>query len=156
QALIRHLAERIADAREGRGEEFVQRLESDEALIKVVTIHKSKGLEYPLVFLPFIGTSRPVEKKGRLYFAFHDEEGRRQLDFDLSDTARAQADHERLAEDLRLLYVAVTRARHACWIGLTPLGRQNKTGYSCQLDRKSTRLNSSHVKISYAVFCLKK
>lgn len=137
QALIRHLAERIADAREGRGEEFVQRLESDEALIKVVTIHKSKGLEYPLVFLPFIGTSRPVEKKGRLYFAYHDEEGRRQLDFDLSDTARAQADRERLAEDLRLLYVAVTRARHACWIGLTPLGRQNKTGYSCQLSQSA-------------------
>ncbi len=137
QALIRHLAERIGDAREGRGEEFVQRLESDEALIKVVTIHKSKGLEYPLVFLPFIGTSRPVEKKGRLYFAYHDEDGRRQWDFELNDTARAQADRERLAEDLRLLYVAVTRARHACWLGLTPLGRQNKTGYNCALSQSA-------------------
>src|SRR5690606_42097032 len=31
-----------------------------------------------------------------------------------------------------------------------------KAGHPRRLDRKSTRLNSSHVKISYAVFCLKK
>lgn len=51
QALIRHLAEHLANAGQA-GEEQILRLESDEQLVKVVTIHKSKGLEYPLVYLP--------------------------------------------------------------------------------------------------------
>src|SRR5699024_12788790 len=34
--------------------------------------------------------------------------------------------------------------------------RQLRTADNFRLDRKSTRLNSSHVSISYAVFCLKK
>lgn len=133
QALIRYLSERIEEAKDSRSDDYVQRLESDEALIKVVTIHKSKGLEYPLVFLPFIGTSRPVDRTGRLFFTYHDDEGRRCFDYELTEEGKARADRERLAEDLRLLYVAVTRARHACWLALSPLGRQNKSGYSCQL-----------------------
>lgn len=133
QALLRYLAERIEEAQDSRSEEYVQRLESDEELIKVVTIHKSKGLEYPLVFLPFIGTSRPLDRKGRLFFTYHDDDGRRVFDYELTDEGNARADRERLAEDLRLLYVAVTRARHACWLAVSPLGRQNKSGYSCQL-----------------------
>ncbi|WP_164139872.1 3'-5' exonuclease, partial [Stenotrophomonas maltophilia] len=47
-ALIRHLAEQV----QSPGSEEILRLESDADLIKVVTIHKSKGLEYPLVLLP--------------------------------------------------------------------------------------------------------
>jgi exodeoxyribonuclease V beta subunit len=56
QALIRHLSEHLALSGQA-GEEQILRLESDEQLVKVVTIHKSKGLEYPLVFLPFIWQS---------------------------------------------------------------------------------------------------
>ena len=52
QALIRWLAEQIANP-SGGGDEAIVRLESDADLVKIVTIHKSKGLEYPLVFLPF-------------------------------------------------------------------------------------------------------
>lgn len=133
QALLRYFQERIEEAKDSRSEDYVQRLESDEALIKVVTIHKSKGLEYPLVFLPFIGTSRPVDRNGRLFFSYHDETGRRCFDYELTDEGKAYADRERLAEDLRLLYVAVTRARHACWLAVSPLGKQNKNSYSCQL-----------------------
>jgi len=125
QALIRYLAERIEEAKESRSEEYVQRLESDDELIKVLTIHKSKGLEYPLVFLPFIGNSKPVDRKGRLFFSYHDESGRNHFDYELTDPALEMADRERLAEDLRLLYVAVTRARHACWLGVTPFTPQS-------------------------------
>ena len=53
QALIRWLREHIASENRSEGEDTL-RLESDEGLVKVITIHKSKGLEYPLVFLPFI------------------------------------------------------------------------------------------------------
>ena len=118
QALIRHLRELIQQAGEGAGEDQVLRLESDAELVKVVTIHKSKGLEYPLVFLPFISHSRPA-KKGEPVRVHDGERSRLELEPD-EDTLR-QADQERLGEDLRLLYVALTRARHACWLGLADL-----------------------------------
>ncbi|KAB0563025.1 exodeoxyribonuclease V subunit beta, partial [Helicobacter pullorum NCTC 12824] len=53
-ALIRHLAEQV----DGQSEEEILRLESDSDLIKVITVHKSKGLEYPLVLLPFACSAR--------------------------------------------------------------------------------------------------
>ena len=123
QALIRHLGESIRRVQHGGGaEEQVLRLESDAELVKVVTIHKSKGLEYPLVFLPFIAHSRPV-KKGepvRLH-----KDGKSVWVMNPDEEQLQQADRERLGEDLRLLYVALTRARHACWLGLADLKRGN-------------------------------
>ncbi|MFA5678939.1 MAG: exodeoxyribonuclease V subunit beta [Pseudomonas sp.] len=123
QALIRHLAETIRRAQEGGGaDEQILRLESDAELVKVVTIHKSKGLEYPLVFLPFIAHSRPV-KAGEAV-RLHDGEASRWV-LKPTEEQTAQADRERLGEDLRLLYVALTRAQHACWLGLANLKRGN-------------------------------
>ncbi|MFB4394383.1 MULTISPECIES: exodeoxyribonuclease V subunit beta [unclassified Pseudomonas] len=121
QALIRHLAEQLAGSGHA-GEEQILRLESDEQLVKVVTIHKSKGLEYPLVYLPFICTSKPVDGQ-RLPLAWHDSEGNAHLTLTPGDEEIARADDERLAEDLRLLYVALTRAQHACWLGVADLKR---------------------------------
>lgn len=91
------------------------RLENDENLVKIVTIHKAKGLEYPVVFLPYLWSSRPVNRKE--IFTFHDRDNF----FFLADFGSEQkqnyeqAEEERLAEDLRLLYVAVTRARYCCY-----------------------------------------
>lgn len=102
------------------GESQRLRLESDQDRIQVVTIHKSKGLEYPLVMLPFISASRPVKDKD-LPLGWHDDAGQRRLFFRASAEELQHADEERLAEDLRKTYVALTRARHATWIGLAPL-----------------------------------
>ncbi|TLP63635.1 MULTISPECIES: exodeoxyribonuclease V subunit beta [Pseudomonas] len=121
QALIRHLAEHLANAAQA-GEEQILRLESDEQLVKVVTIHKSKGLEYPLVYLPFICTSKPVDGS-RLPLAWHDDEGVGHLTLTPDAGQIERADDERLAEDLRLLYVALTRAQYACWLGVADLKR---------------------------------
>lgn len=118
QALIRHLSELLQHASESGGDEQILRLESDAELVKVVTIHKSKGLEYPLVFLPFVSHSRPVKKNEPV--RVHDGEHAR-LELQPDEATRERADQERLGEDLRLLYVALTRARHACWIGLADL-----------------------------------
>ena len=123
QALIRHLAEHLALSGQA-GEEQILRLESDEQLVKVVTIHKSKGLEYPLVFLPFICSAKPVDGS-RLPLHFHDAAGNAQVSLKPTPELIAQADDERLAEDLRLLYVALTRAQHACWLGVADLKRGN-------------------------------
>ncbi|MCL7461674.1 exodeoxyribonuclease V subunit beta [Pseudomonas sp. NW5] len=131
QALIRHLGELL----EGSGDaadEQVLRLESDAALVRVVTIHKSKGLEYPLVFLPFVCAFRPAEA-GRPQ-QIHDGQQRR-LVLQPDAEQLAQAEQERLAEDLRLLYVGLTRARHACWLGVADIKRGN--GKSSQLHRSA-------------------
>ncbi|MGN8343391.1 exodeoxyribonuclease V subunit beta [Pseudomonas sp. SMV71] len=123
QALIRHLSEHLALSGQA-GEEQILRLESDEQLVKVVTIHKSKGLEYPLVFLPFICSTKPVDGS-RLPLHYHDESGKAQITLTPTAELIAKADDERLAEDLRLLYVALTRAQHACWLGVADLKRGN-------------------------------
>lgn len=120
-ALIRYLVEAIAEGR--ADDDSLLRLESDSDLLKVVTLHKSKGLEYPLVFLPFICSFREVTGK-QAYFRYHADDGELHIDLGKGEAAKQAADNERLQEDLRLLYVGLTRARHACWLGVAAL----KTG----------------------------
>jgi exodeoxyribonuclease V beta subunit len=117
QALIRWLASRIADASETRADEHLLRLESDADLIRVVTLHKSKGLEYPVVCLPFACSMKQVTRKKTDHVVRINETGERVLALDPDDDDLALADLERLREDLRLFYVGLTRARHAIWMG---------------------------------------
>ncbi|MBS9403566.1 exodeoxyribonuclease V subunit beta [Halomonas sp. TRM85114] len=118
-ALIRFLAESIAHP-EGQGDTHRLRLESDADLVQVITIHKSKGLEYPLVFLPFICGHRPTRKDDSP-LRWHDAKGRLRISLKADDERLAIVDRERLGEDLRKLYVALTRARHAAWLGMALL-----------------------------------
>lgn len=120
QALIRHLTEH-RDGEGETGEEQVLRLESDEDLVKVVTLHKSKGLEYPLVFLPFVCNFRETNKTKDVPYRDHPPESGARWVFQMDETVLARAERERLAEDLRLLYVGMTRAQHACWLGIAPI-----------------------------------
>ncbi|MBW2193908.1 MAG: UvrD-helicase domain-containing protein, partial [Deltaproteobacteria bacterium] len=98
-------------------EEYQLRLESDETAVKIITIHKSKGLEYPVVFCPYGWDGSLI--KGR-DITFHDTDAERRLTLDLSSTQSprhvALAQNELLAENLRLLYVAVTRAKARCYL----------------------------------------
>ena len=129
-ALIRHLAEQI----EEQSEEEILRLESDSDLIKVVTVHKSKGLEYPLVMLPFACSARAVDGRSKAPPMFHEQQDEQYslvLELakgDLAKPAQKLADDERMGEEMRLLYVALTRARYATWICVAPQGF--KTGGS--------------------------
>ena len=134
QALIRFLAEEIA-ASEKAAEESVIRLESDANLIKIITIHKSKGLEYPLVFLPFICSFREVNGRNSRYYRYHDENQSLSIDLSKNDDIKKISDKERLQEDLRLLYVAITRAQYACWLGIAPIKSGN--GKDSQLDKSA-------------------
>lgn len=96
-------------------EESEMRLESDEALVKIVTIHASKGLEYPIVFVPFLWACKPKGKNlfDKYGFTFHDadEQPCLALNSAVMDAHLLSAEKERLAEDVRLAYVALTRAR---------------------------------------------
>ncbi|GAA4880174.1 exodeoxyribonuclease V subunit beta [Ferrimonas pelagia] len=127
-ALIRYLTEQCESGGE-LGDDQILRLESDAELVKVVTIHKSKGLEYPVVFLPFILGYRQASDQNGLLF-YRDKNNDKQLTFNADDEARERADFERLAEDIRLLYVAMTRPSFACYLGLGPLklGQRGKRG----------------------------
>lgn len=91
-ALLRHLEDQLRDPGAG-GDSAQMRLESDADLVQVITLHKSKGLQYPLVFLPFATGFR----------------------------GRGEVDEAQLAEDLRLLYVGLTRAERALWLGVAHL-----------------------------------
>ena len=97
-----------------RLEEHQLRLESDAKAVKIVTIHKSKGLEYPIVFCPFNWNQSEIRNG---VFSFHDREDDWRLNLVLDPEAksrRALAEQEELAENLRLLYVALTRAKNRC------------------------------------------
>jgi exodeoxyribonuclease V beta subunit len=120
QALIRWLASQM-EGNSSTGDEQIVRLESDADLVKVVTVHKAKGLEYALVFLPFACSFRGVDKARTRFVSLADAQGERTLYLQPSSAQIAAADKERHREDLRLLYVALTRARHALWIGLAAL-----------------------------------
>lgn len=120
-ALIRWLATHM-DKPNGNVEEQQVRLESERNLVKIVTIHKSKGLEYPLVYLPFACNYR--RSKQPLY---HDENHAPVLALTDPEAAIELADNERLAEDLRLIYVALTRAIYGCFIGMAPLKEGRKS-----------------------------
>ncbi|TFW22134.1 exodeoxyribonuclease V subunit beta [Massilia arenosa] len=127
QALIRWFAEQV----EGEGEvsdERVLRLESDADLVKVITVHKSKGLEYPLVYLPFAVSARKADRRNRSFLEYVDEEGTRRIDLALSDGALEAVERARIEEDLRLLYVALTRARHFLWLGVAAVAAPRGNG----------------------------
>ncbi len=108
--------------------ESEQRLESDANLIRVVTMHGSKGLEYPVVFVPFASFySDPV--RDAEFFKYHQPETA-DLVYQMGETdlAAQLAREEGDAEGIRLFYVAVTRASHRCYVGVSPYGEGRCSG----------------------------
>jgi exodeoxyribonuclease V beta subunit len=92
------------------------RLETDELAVKIVTIHKSKVLEYPITFCPFLwGDSRITQS----VITYHDKKENYQAVVNVSktpdETAKECAETEQLAESIRLTYVALTRAKYRCY-----------------------------------------
>jgi exodeoxyribonuclease V beta subunit len=135
---LRHLAERLQAESRGHGsletllgwyaralenppredEAGLLRLESDARRVKIVTIHTSKGLEFPVVFCPFLWDGKLWQ--GEEPAAFHDEnrDGAPTLDLGSPEFGkhRVLAGRERLGEKLRQLYVALTRAEYRCYL----------------------------------------
>ena len=105
-------------AEEGSRDEDLQlRLESDEELVRILTVHGAKGLEFPIVFLPFAWDARDPSQGREDHAAYHggEAEGYREvLDLEPDEAAHRAALREELSEELRLLYVALTRAKYRC------------------------------------------
>ncbi len=114
------------------GEASELRLESDEALVKIVTIHSSKGLEYPVVFIPYLWGCNPTDLSGDSLLRFHDQDNNLVVDLGSPDFVRHGyiAEKERLAEDIRVAYVAITRARSKVYLAWGEVGAKGETAKS--------------------------
>jgi len=117
---------------EDNNEDAELRLEDDEALVKIVTIHKSKGLQYPIVFVPFLWSCKQVDRAKAIYFHDTDLTPCIDLGSPAFDDNWLIAEKERLAEDIRLLYVALTRARSKVYLAWGKAGAPGKSGYAKQ------------------------
>jgi len=133
-ALLRWLAERRAAP--GEEEAAQLRLESDENLVQIVTKHRAKGLEWPIVFCPFIWRERgrgPGE--GRIA-AYHDGD-RLVLDYTGAPEGKERQEEESRAERVRLIYVALTRAVNRCYLAAGPFWQRSGRGATEKKARQS-------------------
>jgi exodeoxyribonuclease V beta subunit len=120
-ALLDWLRDRVAEARRDKGAEGSRRLETDGSQVTVVTIHRSKGLEYPVVYLPDAYDRWVPEDDGGTLLTHPDAatgESVAGLELDVGGKQGPgrrerfrRYGEEQAAEDLRLLYVALTRAQ---------------------------------------------
>ncbi|MEI6623953.1 MAG: UvrD-helicase domain-containing protein [Actinomycetes bacterium] len=114
-ALAAWLRERIEEASTKEDNERARRLDSDAEAVQVITIHSAKGLEYPIVYCPFLW-SPPWFPPDQQTFVYH-RDGERVVEVGgkaspTYSTAVAGYKSELLGESLRLAYVALTRAEH--------------------------------------------
>jgi exodeoxyribonuclease V beta subunit len=111
-ALTRWLEDRINDP-DGGSADRIRRLDSDAAAVQILTVHGSKGLEFPVVYVPYGWDAAKNPEPDRLLLH---ENGRRILDVGGKGSPgyaerKRTHDEEEAGEELRLLYVAVTRAK---------------------------------------------
>ncbi len=128
-ALLRWLQQQRQDLGARDQEASQLRLASDRHLVRIVTIHRSKGLEYPFVFCPFLWDGAAPAASARLegLEGVDETDGQAVIDFrsDSAPALKRAAAEEARAELLRLVYVALTRAVQRCWLVVGPyLARQ--------------------------------
>ena len=121
------------------------RLESDADAVKIITMHRAKGLEYPIVFCPYLwqGNQRINSKNPLVTCHLPDNSGSPinrlvvDLGSDRLEHHQAQARFEEKAEDIRLAYVALTRAKYRCyivWADIRSEAKSNESALSWLLD----------------------
>jgi len=122
---------RTAIVKASSAEDQQLRLESDDDAVKIVTMHRSKGLEYAIVFCPYLWQRSDRLNSEKLLIKCH-ENDRMIVDLGSEDfeRRREQALKEELAEDLRVFYVAVTRAKYRCYLAWADVRSQDTANES--------------------------
>jgi exodeoxyribonuclease V beta subunit len=108
----------------GRNDEHLLRLDSDQHRVKILTVHKSKGLEFPLVFMPFVSLHVTPRKHGALQIVNYHNAQNQRVSYALFRPDNAPPEQavvakvfaEQRSEKMRLLYVGMTRAKHYLWL----------------------------------------
>lgn len=121
EGLLKYLGSKIAGSYSEAGDSELRK-ESDERAVQIVTIHKSKGLEYPIVFCPYLWNVSAGKKTNPL---FHTDTHGVVLDIGSEDIEnnREKQRTEALEDELRLMYVALTRATCRCYMSWGYIGK---------------------------------
>jgi exodeoxyribonuclease V beta subunit len=142
--LLRWLADRVRSPPQV-ADAYKLRLERDDQAVQLVTIHRAKGLEYPIVYCPYLWDGSLLWGSEEEYLVVHDPQAGHALQIDVGHRADkvaaiALAQAERRAENLRLAYVAVTRARHRCVLTWGAFARSDNSplGYLLHAPLKAT------------------
>ncbi len=138
---LRWLGQAMQEA--GVDEENTLRLDSDQKRVRILTLHKSKGLEFPLVFMPFASFGKTQQSGAGLTLLNYHEHHRRIThalmhgddDKNRIESIKARSAEEQLAEQVRLLYVGLTRAQYYCWVCCGSVYQADKSGFSSLLFR---------------------
>ena len=119
---MRGMPELFARLREEYNDKHHLRLEGESEMVHILTVHVSKGLQFPIVFCPFHAESGQSRQHKDSPFIFHDADQEDKITLclhpalDTGEVAVSQCADEELSEKLRLLYVALTRAENACYL----------------------------------------
>jgi exodeoxyribonuclease V beta subunit len=132
--LIKWLARQISPGGEVRDEHEL-RLESDEDAVRLVTIHKSKGLEYGVTFCPFV--RKELWSGTKEFLKFHEDD---KLVLDLEETPEHKRirNREELAEMVRQLYVGLTRSKHRGHLIWQESSRSSKSALAWLLSEETS------------------
>ncbi|MBF0264291.1 MAG: exodeoxyribonuclease V subunit beta [Gammaproteobacteria bacterium] len=131
--LLKWFDEQITQNSQSSDEQAQLRLESDQNLIQIVTMHGCKGLEYPIVFVPFASYYKSPVANNDVVLKYYDHKKQHSVvQIGVNEQAQSQALQEGHAESARLLYVAVTRASHRCYLGISPF-ENNKSANASEL-----------------------
>ncbi|MCK5664640.1 MAG: hypothetical protein KAI17_14205, partial [Thiotrichaceae bacterium] len=110
-------------------DEYQLRLESDSKRVKIVTLHACKGLEYNLVFCPFLWAGN-IPRKDSIIASHKDDEALVDFGSEYFDEHVALANEDALMEQLRLLYVALTRPVYRCYVFWANVKSKNPYSYT--------------------------
>lgn len=113
---LQWLSEQISQAEGDKSQEREMRLESDEQAIKISTIHASKGLEYAIVFCPTLWKTVGLFNGTQAYTAYMNDELVCDLGSADKEAVKQKMLQETREEKMRLLYVALTRAKYRCYV----------------------------------------
>ena len=152
EALTRWLSGAIASPREHDTDATELRLESDAEAVQIVTVHKSKGLEYDVVFCPFWDGHKP-KSDPPLLIQLDDGRSFYVCEGPIDDQRLRSFQEETLSEEARVAYVALTRAKHRCYVVWGQIGDKPESSALAQLLHEGRKPETKDWRTELGAFC---